>query len=73
MPDIDIIHFRDRDSDDEAFMLVRVEGTTVGLTLSLRSDGDLEVLFGLAELERLIRALQEAQQRLRIPQPPPHE
>jgi hypothetical protein len=73
MPVLDIIHFTDRDSGDAAFVLVRVEGTTVDLTLSLESDGDLAVWCGPAELERLIQTLQEAHRQLQQPQSSPHE
>lgn len=73
MPVLDTIYFTDRDSGDAAFVLVRVEGATVDLTLSLQSDGDLSVFFGQNELDRLIEALQEARRRLTGDQPPPHE
>jgi hypothetical protein len=58
------IPFTDRDSGDEAFALVRVEGEIVGLALSLRRNGDIEVFFGRQELEQLIEALQKAQAAL---------
>ena len=54
------IRFTDRDSGDEAFALVRVEGEIVGLALSLRRNGDIEVFFGRQELEQLIEGLQKA-------------
>ncbi|HEX6506758.1 MAG TPA: hypothetical protein VF221_03920 [Chloroflexota bacterium] len=73
MPVLDIIHFTDRDSGDAALVLVRVEGMTVDLTLSLESDGDLSVFFGLSELERLIQTLQHARRQLGASQPPPGE
>ncbi len=73
MPVLDIIHFTDHDSGDAAFVLVRVEGTTVDLTLSLKSDGDLSVFFGPAELERLVSALEDARQQLQAAPQPPHE
>lgn len=67
MPVVDTIHFTDRDSGTPAFVLVRTEDTTVDLTLSLESDGDLSVYFGPVELDRLIRALQHTQQLLQAP------
>jgi hypothetical protein len=73
MPVLDTIYFTDRDSGDAAFVLVRVEETTVDLTLSLESNGDLSVFFGLNELERLIQALHEARQQLKLAQSPPRE
>jgi len=36
-------------------MLVRVAQSGIGLTLSLRSDGDIEAFFGLAELSGSFR------------------
>ena len=58
------ICFKDRDSEDEAMALVRVEGETIGLALSLMKNGDIEVFFGAQELEQLIEALQKAQAAL---------
>ena len=43
---------------------VRVEGEVIGLALSLRRNGDIEVSFGRQELEQLIEALQKAQAAL---------
>ena len=40
--------------------LVRVEGEIIGLALSLRQNGDVEVFFGRQELGQLIEALQKA-------------
>lgn len=53
------IPFVDADSGDDAFVAVRVEGKIVGLALSLKSDGDLEVFFGREELMALISALEQ--------------
>ena len=58
------IRFADRDSGDEAMALVRVEGETIGLALSLMKNGDIEVFLGAQELEQLIEALQKAQAAL---------
>jgi hypothetical protein len=73
MPAVDSITFTTPDTGDDAYAFIRVEGTRVGLTLSLRSDGDLEVFFGPAELDWLIRTLHEAQRQLHDPRFPPHE
>ena len=59
-----MIPFSDRDSGDEAFALVRVEGDAAGLALSLKRNGDIEVFLGSRELEQLIEALQRARQAL---------
>ena len=61
---IAMIPFSDRDSGDEAFALVRVEGDAAGLALSLKRNGDIEVFLGSRELEQLIEALQRARQAL---------
>jgi hypothetical protein len=37
------IDFIDRDAGQAGFVAVRVEGGVVGLTMSLRDDGDMEV------------------------------
>jgi hypothetical protein len=56
--------FTDVESSDEAWAGVRLEGKAVGLALSLRRNGDLEVFFGMAELDLLISALQKAREAL---------
>ena len=58
------IGFADRDSGDEAVMMVRAVGETIGLALSLRRSGDVEVFFGAQELDQLIEALKKAQAAL---------
>jgi hypothetical protein len=62
--DVATICFTDRDCGDEATVLVRVEGEIIGLALSLRRNGDIEVFFGRQELEQMIEALQKAQAAL---------
>ncbi len=57
---IEPITFIDKHSGDEAFVLVRVVGSVVGLALSLRKNGDIEVLMEADELDRVIGALQQA-------------
>lgn len=54
------ITFVDKSSGDDACVLVRVVGSSVGLSLSLRTDGDIEVFMEAAELDRVIRALEQA-------------
>ena len=60
MATITSMQFVDQDSGDDAFVAVRVEGKIVGLALSLRSGGDVEVCFGRDELTALISALERA-------------
>ncbi|XUM19666.1 hypothetical protein ACRAVF_18480 [Bradyrhizobium oligotrophicum S58] len=57
---IDPIIFVDKDSGGDACVLVRAIGGIVGLALSLRRDGDIEVFMEAAELDRVIGALQQA-------------
>ena len=54
------VRFTDRDCGDEASAIVRVMDETVGLALSLKQNGDIEVFFGTQELDQLIEALQRA-------------
>ncbi len=61
------------EAEDEASVLVRVDGSRVGLTLSLRSDGDVEIFFGSADLAWLIQTLSTAQRQLADAQHLPHE
>lgn len=53
------ICFPDRDSGDEAVVVLRTAGEMVGLGLSLRKSGDVEVFFGAQELDQLIEALEK--------------
>jgi hypothetical protein len=54
------IHFKDLDSGDDAWIGVRVEGATIGLVSSLKTDGDIEVFFGRSEAQALRDALSKA-------------
>ncbi|WP_298363013.1 hypothetical protein [uncultured Bradyrhizobium sp.] len=58
------IKFVDRGSGDEGVVLVRVLEDSVGLALSLRKNGDIEVVFGSEELDQVIVALQTARRTL---------
>ncbi len=60
MKQIATISFADHDSGDEAAVIVRATAQVVGLAITLRRDGDIETFFGLAELDRLLEALQTA-------------
>ncbi len=59
------ICFSARESGDEAVIVVRVAGKSVGLTLSLRRGGDIEAFFGPQELDQLSDALGKARGLLR--------
>lgn len=54
------IHFTDRNSGDEAWIGIRVEGGTIGLASSLKSSAAIEVFFGRTEAEALRDALDHA-------------
>lgn len=54
------INFVDKDSGQDGLAVVRVEGAVIGLALSLRDDGDIEVFLDKDEAARLAAALTEA-------------
>ncbi|WP_257166024.1 hypothetical protein [Bradyrhizobium sp. SRS-191] len=54
------ISFTDKSSGDDALLGIRVVGDSVGLTLSLRASGDVEVFMGADEIGRVIERLQAA-------------
>jgi hypothetical protein len=54
------ITFIDIDSKDEAWLGVRYDETKVALALSLKTDGDIEVVMGKENARKLIAALQQA-------------
>ena len=60
MMQVATIGFPDRDSGDEAVIVVRANSEGVGLTLSLRKGSDTEVFFGSKELDQLISALERS-------------
>jgi hypothetical protein len=53
-------NFVDKDSGQEGFVAVRVEGAIIALALSLRDDGDIEVFLDKADAAQLAAALEEA-------------
>lgn len=60
MTNVATIEFHDADAQDEALILVRAEAGRVALAVSLKSDGDIQVVMPLEEAQTLIRSLQEA-------------
>jgi predicted TIM-barrel enzyme len=60
MTEIATIAFVDRDSNDDAVVIVRAGDDLIYLTLSLRHNGDLAVVFSASECKSLVEALQEA-------------
>jgi hypothetical protein len=67
--DIPPICLVDLDCGDEATVLVRVIGDVVGLALSVKRNGDIEVVFGATELDKLIGALKRARSAVRPGEP----
>ena len=60
MKEITTIEFVDVETRDRGLVIVRASANKVGLALSLRSDGDLEVFLSRDDCETLISALQRA-------------
>jgi hypothetical protein len=54
------IKIRDFESSEEALAIVRYDGSRVALCLSLKSDGDVEVVMNKADAGKLIEALKKA-------------
>ena len=60
MENVTTIQFSDIVSGDEALVLLRAEQGMLALGLSLRKNGDLEVILGSAECDKLMAALERA-------------
>jgi hypothetical protein len=54
------ISFQDAESQDEAVAIVRYDENHVALCLSLKSDGDVEVVMKKGDVEKLIEALKKS-------------
>lgn len=60
MKEITTIEFVDMETRDRGLAIVRASASKVGLALSLRSNGDLEVFLSRDDCQTLISALQRA-------------
>jgi len=60
MKNIATIEFHDPGTQDEAVILLRADAGCVSLGVSLKSDGDIEVVMPLEKAQTLIQSLQEA-------------
>jgi hypothetical protein len=60
MKEVATITFQDADSLDEGVAIVRYDESRVALCLSLKSDGDVEVVMKKADAGILIKALKKA-------------
>lgn len=58
--DIDGFTFQDQIQHDEGFVFIRVTDSSVGIALSLRRDGDIEVFMDKERSLQLIELLQKA-------------
>ncbi len=54
------IKFKDAESSDEAVAIVRYDESRVAICLSLKSDGDVEVVMNKADAGKLVEALRNA-------------
>lgn len=54
------LSFIDQDSGGEGIAIVRVIDKSIGITLSLKDDGDCEAFLTIDDAKRLVRALDEA-------------
>ncbi|HET8655018.1 MAG TPA: hypothetical protein VFL93_05855 [Longimicrobiaceae bacterium] len=60
MKNIATIIFEDADANGEALVIVRASQEHVGLAVSLKEDGDIEVFMPLEAAKQLLSALQNA-------------
>ena len=60
MKEIATIEFVDTETNDPGVAIVRASANEVGLALSLRSNGDLQVFLSKRDCELLVCALQKA-------------
>ena len=54
------ITFKDAESSDEAVAIVRYDESRIALCLSLKSNGDVEVVMRKTDAEKLVEALKKA-------------
>jgi len=60
MRDIATIQLMDNQSQEECVAIIRVVGDSIGLCISLISDGDVEIFMRKDDCEQVIKALQQA-------------
>jgi hypothetical protein len=60
MKELSTINFRDVDSSDEAVAIIRYDNARVSLCLSLKADGDVEVVMTRADAANLVESLLRA-------------
>ena len=60
MTDLASLASVDGDSGDEGLAVIRVEGQLVGLTLSVRNKGDVEVFLDAQVVDQIVQELRTA-------------
>ena len=60
MKDATIIKFTDTDTSDEALAIVRYDVNSVAIGLSLKSNGDIQVVMKKEDAKKLSEALKKA-------------
>ena len=60
MKSVSTIEFRDADGQDDALIVVRAGNRRIALGVSLKSDGDMEVVMPVEKAQTLIESLQQA-------------
>jgi hypothetical protein len=60
LADIATVRFRDQDSGEEAAAIVRAAKGKLALCLSLRYNGDLEIMLGSQDFAALLAAFERA-------------
>jgi hypothetical protein len=60
MQEATTITFRDAETSDEGIAIVRYDESCVALCLSLKSDGDIEVVMKKSDAGKLIEGLKRA-------------
>lgn len=60
MDQVDSMTFLDRDSGDEAWLGVRAGSGLIALAVSLKEDGDYDLVFGPPECRQIIAILEKA-------------
>lgn len=63
MKEISTIEFRDAESDDECVAIIRRSARKMALALSIRGNGDIEVVLSDVDAQKLLQAFQEALNR----------
>lgn len=58
MKDIATVKFLDKETGEETLAIVRADKDKIALSLSLMSNGDIEVMMGRVEARDLVTALQ---------------